>query len=104
MIIGNKICFIGSGELTVLEILKRIFPNADFKQQVSLSSLFPKEELTERQRKETLDILMTRKNGRTAIRVNGKEHQGWHKSQSDKVQKRFLLDHYIKVADINQYE
>ena len=85
--------FIGRGEDTALEILKTEFPDAEFKIQVPLRDLLSEEwqdTMTERQEKETLDIVITQNDKKIAVRVQDKRHNGIGLAQRDIVQKKTL--------------
>ena len=99
----------------------RIFPGAEFSTQIKLEKIlrefsYPIITLSERQKKETIDIFMTtfKKNKRRdfAIRVqNGinkkgkiQGHTGEGLHQADLNQKDLLENVKIIVVDLNEYE
>jgi len=106
---------IGRGETVVLDILKFLFPTRQFFSQVKLTGLVadrkPKEwpELSQRQLKETIDIVMaTEKNGKlmdiVAIRIQDPHHKGRGSAKHDGIQGELLQACEIKVCDFNWYE
>ena len=76
--------FIGRGEKSALSILKKIFPSADIQIQFPFRSLMNEEffgSLSDRQKKETLDIVVFQyANPTLVIRVQDKTHVGTMKS------------------------
>ena len=106
---------IGKGETVVLDILKFLFPNCKFFTQVKLTGLvagrMPKDwqELSKRQLKETIDIVMaTEKNDKlidiVAIRIQDPHHKGRGYSHFDVLQGDLLESSGIDVCDFNWYE
>lgn len=106
---------IGRGEVVVLDILKFLFPTRKFFQQVKLTALVssrkPKgwPELSQRQLKETIDIVMaTEKNNKlidiVAVRIQDPHHKGRGYSRHDVIQAELLEACKIKVCDFNWYE
>lgn len=99
--------FIGRGEDTALEILKTEFPDAEFKIQVPLRDLLSEEwqdTMTERQEKETLDIVITQNDKKIAVRVQDKRHNGIGLAQRDIVQKKTLEWNNCIVVDLVEQE
>ena len=99
--------FIGRGEDTALEILKTEFPVAEFKIQVPLRDLLSEEwqdTMTERQEKETLDIVITQNDKKIAVRVQDKRHNGIGLAQRDIVQKKTLEWNNCIVVDLVEQE
>lgn len=99
--------FIGRGEDTALEILKTEFPDAEFKTQVPLRDLLSEEwqdTMTERQEKETLDIVITQNDKKIAVRVQDKRHNGIGLAQRDIVQKKTLEWNNCIVVDLVEQE
>tara|TARA_B100000029_G_C17296973_1_gene859150 strand:- start:245 stop:655 length:411 start_codon:yes stop_codon:yes gene_type:complete len=99
--------FIGRGEDTALTILKKEFKDADFKTQVPFKDLLNDEwaeTVTERQEKETIDILITKGDRNIAVRVQDKRHNGFHLSQRDIVQKKTLEWNNCIVVDLIEQE
>ena len=86
--------FIGKGEKSALVILKKIFSTADIQIQFPFCNLMNEEffgSLSDRQKKETLDIVVFRDDLQTVvIRVQDKTHVGTMKSARDIVQKKML--------------
>ncbi len=106
---------VGKGELAVLNILKFLFPTRKFFTQVKLTGLvagrMPKDwpELSSRQLKETIDIVMAiEKNDKliniVAIRVQDPHHKGRGYSRHDVIQGDLLESSGIDVCDFNWYE
>ena len=100
--------FIGKGEKSALAILKKIFPSADIQIQFPFRSLMNEEffgSLSDRQKKETLDIVVFQyANPTIVIRVQDKTHVGTMKSARDIVQKKMLEWNDCKVVDLWFYE
>ena len=100
--------FIGKGEKSALAILKKIFPSADIQIQFPFRNLMNEEffgSLSDRQKKETLDIVVFQyANPTIVIRVQDKTHVGTMKSARDTVQKKMLEWNECKVVDLWFYE
>ena len=100
--------FIGKGEKSALVILKKIFSTADIQIQFPFCNLMNEEffgSLSDRQKKETLDIVVFRDDLQTVvIRVQDKTHVGTMKSARDIVQKKMLEWNDCKVVDLWFYE
>ena len=100
--------FIGRGEKSALAILKKIFPSADIQIQFPFKNLMNEEffgSLSDRQKKETLDIVVFQyANPTIVIRVQDKTHVGTMKSARDIVQKKMLEWNECKVVDLWFYE
>lgn len=93
---------IGKGELSAIEILIPLFPECEVKTQVPLSTLLEKdwaEDLSERQQKETIDIVIY-SNPIIAIRVQDAHHRGRITSMRDVVQRKTLEWNNITVVDL----
>ena len=92
---------IGRGERTCLSILKSLYPEAEFITQCLLSKLVDKEwGLSERQEKETLDIVYILKGKTYVVRVQDPHHDGLGMQRVDAVQKKTLEFYDCKVIDI----
>jgi hypothetical protein len=96
---------IGKGEKTALEVLKEIYgEEAEYKTQVPFKDLmsweFCEEGLSERQKKETVDIVMFSLFNPVCVRVQGGDHTGTLKSSIDTVQKQMLEWSNCIVVDI----
>ena len=92
MKINKKGQFIGRGEETALAILKDLFGlKAEYKTQVKFKDLLKGDwidTVTERQEKETLDIVII-KHGKTIVfRIQDAHHRGMHTQERDLVQKK----------------
>jgi len=100
--------FIGKGEKSALAILKKIFSTADIQIQHPFSNLMNEQffgSLSDRQKKETLDIVIFREKESTiVIRVQDKTHVGTMKAARDTVQKKMLEWNDCKVVDLWFYE
>jgi len=99
---------IGSGEITIKNILKTFYPKATIYSQVPLFRLVRQQyisSLNERQKKETLDIVVELE-GQTPIvvRVQDRHHLTGRISSLDKVQERELTLSGLKVVDIWYYD
>jgi len=100
--------FIGSGELTLIQILRELFPTATVKAQVKISELLKgdyKKSMSSRQEIETVDVVLEIPRLVPIImRVQGKDHNSVRKSQLDKIQERILILNRYKVIDVWYYE
>ena len=100
--------FIGRGEEVALEILKLEFgEDAEYKIQVPFKDLLEDEWLdtiTERQEKETLDIVVFKGDKKIVVRVQDSRHNGFHLSQRDIVQKKTLEWNGCLVVDLYEQE
>ena len=97
--------FVGEGERTALKILQSIFGDeCEYKTQYLFKKLMKGDfldTLSERQEKETLDIVIFRMNRSTVvIRVQDKHHNGILKAGQDVVQKQMLEWNGCKVVDL----
>ena len=85
---------IGKGEKTALEVLKEIYEeDVEYKTQVQFKDLMSydfSEDLSERQQKETVDIVLFSGFNPVCVRVQGGDHTGILKSSRDTVQKQML--------------
>jgi hypothetical protein len=85
---------IGKGEKTALELLKEIYgDDVEYRTQIRFKDLMSyefSEELSERQQKETVDIVMFSGFNPVCVRVQGGDHSGILKSARDTVQKQML--------------
>ena len=92
---------IGRGERTCLKILKSWFPSAEFVIQYPLSKLIDKSwGLSDRQEKETLDIVYFLDGKTYVVRVQDPHHNGMGMQKVDKVQKTTLECFDCIVIDI----
>ena len=92
---------IGRGERTCLSILKSLYPEAEFMTQCLLSKIVDEEwGLSERQEKETLDIVYILKGKTYVVRVQDPHHDGLGMQRVDAVQKKTLEFYDCKVIDI----
>lgn len=97
---------IGHGEYVVLELLMQLFPNREIKTQMKFTDLVKGEWLdtvTERQKKETIDIVVLGK-PIIAIRVQDPHHVGRLTDMRDLVQKKTLEWNDVVVVDVNAYD
>ena len=85
---------IGKGEKTALEVLKEIYgKNVEYSTQIQFKHLMNREfvdDLSERQQKETVDIVLFSGFNPVCVRVQGGDHTGILKSARDTVQKQML--------------
>ena len=85
---------IGKGEKTALEVLKEIYGrDVEYSTQIQFKHLMNNEfvdDLSERQQKETVDIVLFSGFNPVCVRVQGGDHTGILKSARDTVQKQML--------------
>ena len=85
---------IGKGEKTALEVLKEIYgKDVEYSTQIQFKHLMNREfvdDLSERQQKETVDIVLFSGFNPVCVRVQGGDHTGILKSARDTVQKQML--------------
>jgi len=85
---------IGKGEKTALEVLKEIYgKDVEYSTQIQFKHLMNYEfidDLSERQQKETVDIVLFSGFNPVCVRVQGGDHSGILKSARDTVQKQML--------------
>jgi len=108
MKVNDKGQMIGHGEEVALEILKEIFGDgAEYTTQVKFSTLLSDEwrdTLSERQEKETLDIVIKNNDKTMVFRIQDNHHKGFHTQQRDLVQKKTLEWNNCLVFDVWQDE
>lgn len=99
---------IGNGEVTALSILKKEYGDfIEYHTQVPFKDLMSwefKDGLSERQQKESVDIVLYTGFEPVCIRVQGKDHKGILKSSRDTVQKQMLEWSNCKVVDLWWYD
>ena len=99
---------IGQGEVAALEIVKDIFGNSsEYLTQVKLSDMVSPEYLetfSDRQLKETIDIVVVTLFENLAIRVQDKHHASARMATIDNIQKLMLEWNGWKVVDVWHYE
>lgn len=99
---------IGRGERTAVKIIQEEMPTATIETQVQLTKLLiPKwrEGLSERQLKETIDIVVKRKfKPVLCVRIQDRHHNGRGMGKIDKVQKMMLEYSYNDVIDVEELE
>ena len=104
MKVNEKGQFIGKGEETALSILKDMYgESAEYTIQVSFRSLLNEEwqgTLTERQEKETLDIVVKTNLKTVVFRIQDAHHRGMHTAERDLVQKKTLEWNGHTVVDL----
>jgi len=85
---------IGKGEKTALEVLREIYgKDVEYRTQIQFKDLMSydfSEDLSERQQKETVDIVLFSGFNPVCVRVQGGDHTGILKSARDTVQKQML--------------
>lgn len=97
---------IGKGEETTFELLMQLFPDKEIKTQVPFKELLTgdwKDTVTERQEKETIDIVVYH-DPVIAIRVQDPHHNGRLSSARDTVQRKTLEWNGVRVVDLQFYE
>ena len=99
---------IGQGEVAALEIVKDMFGNSsEYMTQVKLSDMVTPEYLetfSDRQLKETIDIVVITVFEFLAIRIQDKHHASSRMSTIDNIQKNMLEWNGWKVIDVWHYE
>ena len=99
---------IGQGEVAALKIVKDMFGNSsEYMTQVKLSNMVSPEYLetfSERQLKETIDIVVVTVFEFLAIRIQDKHHASARMSSIDNIQKLMLEWNGWKVIDVWHYE
>jgi len=99
---------IGQGEVATLEIVKEMFGNSsEYLTQVKLSDMVAPEYLetfSDRQLKETIDIVVVTLFEYIAIRVQDKHHASARMATIDNIQKLMLEWNGWKVIDVWHYE
>jgi len=99
---------VGRGERPAVKILQELMPSAVIETQVRLYKLLlPKyrTDLSERQLKETIDIVVKRKfKPVLCVRIQDRHHNSRGMGRIDKVQKYMLEWSYNKVLDIDELE
>ena len=95
---------IGKGEKTALEVLKEIYGrDVEYSTQIQFKHLMKYEfidDLSERQQKETVDIVLFSGFNPVCVRVQGGDHTGILKSARDTVQKQMLEWSNCVVVDL----
>lgn len=105
---NDKGQWIGHGEDLCVSILKELFPTADIQTQYHFSKLMKGSfvgSVTERQEKETLDIVIFREKSTEPIvvRVQDQHHKGDITSGRDTVQKKTLEWNDCVVVDVQHF-
>ena len=99
---------IGQGEVATLEIIKDMFgKSSEYMTQVKLSDMVAPEYLetfSDRQLKETIDIVVVTLFECLAIRVQDKHHASARMATIDNIQKLMLEWNGWKVIDVWHYE
>ena len=98
--------FIGKGEYVAFDLLSQLFPNTELKIQVPFKDLLQgewKDTVTERQEKETIDIVVY-SDPIIAVRIQDPHHVGRITAMRDKVQRKTLEWNNIRVVDVNHYD
>ncbi len=102
------VLMIGRGEKTAIEIIKEMMPDAVIDTQVSLYKLILPEyrdTLSDRQMKETIDIIVKRRHKPVlCVRIQDKHHASMHFGKIDGVQKTLLEWSTHDVVDIPENE
>ncbi len=99
---------VGRGEETAVKILKELMPKSQIITQVPLYKLLIEEDrigLSERQQKETIDIVVKRKHKLVlCVRIQDKHHNTRIFGNIDGVQKATLEHSHNEVVDIPENE
>jgi len=99
---------IGNGEVTALSIIKKEYGDSiEYCTQIPFKDLMSyefKDGLSERQMKESVDIVLYTLFDTVCIRVQGRDHKGVLKSSRDTVQKQMLEWSNCKVIDLWWYD
>jgi len=99
---------IGRGEKVIQLLLEKIFPNAELHVQVHVGRLFNhdlRKELSSRQQKETVDIVVYRRDRKPlVVRVQDKRHRSKYMSKVDTAQQTYLEWSNCDVVDIPEGE
>ena len=99
---------IGRGEKAAQIILQKIFPYATIHEQVFVGRLFNNElrkELSSRQQKETVDIVVYRENRKPlVVRIQDKRHLSKYMSKVDIAQQTYLEWSDCDVVDVPEHE
>jgi len=108
MKVNKKGQFIGRGEKTALAVLKDLFGlKADYKIQVKFKDLLKGDwidTVTERQEKETLDIVVVKRDKTIVFRIQDNHHKGMHMQERDLVQKKTLEWNGCYVVDVWEHD
>ena len=108
MKVNKKGQFIGRGEETALLVLKDLFgEDAEYSIQVPFKDLLKgdwKDTVTERQEKETLDIVVIKNNKVIVFRIQDDHHRGLHTQERDLVQKKTLEWNDCYVIDVWEHD
>lgn len=99
---------IGEGEVAALEIVKYMFgKGCEYLTQVKLSDMVTdeyRETFSDRQLKETIDIVVITGFHYLAIRIQDKHHASSRMATIDQIQKQILEWNGWKVIDVWHYE
>ena len=99
---------IGQGEVAALDIVKEMFGNSsEYLTQVKLSNMVSPDHLetfSDRQLKETIDIVVVTPFEFLAIRIQDKHHASARMATIDNIQKNMLEWNGWKVIDVWYYE
>jgi len=100
--------FIGRGEVTAVEIIKELMPDAVIEVQVPLYMLLDPDlrtGLSQRQEKESIDIVVKRKfKPVLCVRIQDIHHSTRRFGKIDKVQKMLLKWSHHDVVDVDELE
>ncbi len=99
---------IGRGEKVAHILLEKIFPEATIHEQVHVGRLFNRDlrkELSSRQQKETVDLVVYRDNRRPmVIRIQDKRHLSKYMSNVDNAQQTYLEWSNCDVVNVPEHE
>ena len=99
---------IGRGERTAIKIIRELIPGVRIRTQVQLVKLLTpefREGLSDRQLKESIDIVVERNNRKPlCVRIQDRHHFSTHFSRIDKAQQHLLKWSHNDVIDVVEYE
>ena len=99
---------IGRGEIAARILLKKIFPRSNIRIQVPVQILFTedlKKSLSDRQKKETVDIVVYRETKcPLVVRVQDKRHNSSYMCKVDEAQRFYLERSGCDVVDLPEIE
>ena len=105
---GENMELIGRGEVTAIAIIKELMPDAVIETQVPLNKLLLPDirtGLSQRQEKESIDIVVKRKHKPVlCVRIQDRHHNTRRFGKIDKVQNMLLKWSYHQVVDVDEIE
>lgn len=97
--------WVGRGEDAAFEIFRKWWPGIEIKRWVPFSTfnVFPPWGMSQRQFKETIDLVFVKNVWTVCVRIQDKSHKGRLKAACDAIQKSFLESRpFTKVIDIHE--